>query len=390
MNKISVLLLLIIICACSSNKGKIAEGIEIISIEMDKASSDAASFIEKMEIVPLETNDSSLIHKYRKVIYDEAMNLYAIYTKEQTVFTFSGDGSFIGNSSDMQGQGPEQYYMVVDVKFNPYLKGIDLLDPYGTIYTYSPTFKLLAKRKFKPEFPVDYMMALSSDDYIFTYPFLWTNQEVTFVNLKTQQIHNTNYKGTVSGNNMGQECFYKIGQHFYFIPQGLNYYFYQIDANKMELTPIMYLDFGDSEIKEVGLPGRATGKRVDKDEERSEIVHLVQERYRFLKESDHIIPMIKFFNDDYVYVYFVKTSRGLGSNFIYNRRTKKSFLVKDANSFFMPPCFAIIDNVLFCICPPDKVTEIIDRKLMTLEQIQIMEQLKEDDNPVIVKYYLKK
>ena len=37
--------------------------------------------------------------------------------------------------------------MAVDIKFNPFLKGIDLLDPYGVIYTYSLDFKLLSKRK---------------------------------------------------------------------------------------------------------------------------------------------------------------------------------------------------------------------------------------------------
>lgn len=47
----------------------------------------------------------------------------------------------------MQGQGPNEYYMVVDMKFNPYLKGIDLLNPYGVIYTYSSDFKFWPKEK---------------------------------------------------------------------------------------------------------------------------------------------------------------------------------------------------------------------------------------------------
>lgn len=390
MNKVGIILLLGIVSACSSGKLKNIDGIERIPVEVDNVCSDASSFIEKMEIVPLETNDSSLIPKYRKVMYDKEMDLYALYTRDQFVFTFSGNGRFIGNSKNAQGQGPEKYYMVVDMQFNPYLKGIDLLNPYGTIYTYSPKFEFLSKRKTKPEFPIDHLMALSPDDYIFTFPFLWTDQEVSFVNLKTQQVNSANYGRTISGNNMGQECFYRIGADFYFIPQGLNYYFYRINMEEKKLIPFMYLDFGDSEIKEEELPGRATGRRVDTDRERDEIVKEVQERYRFLKESNQYIPLMKFFNDDYVYVYFNWNHVGLGGNFIYNRKTKEGFLVKDGKPFLMPFCFAIIDNVLLCMSPPDRVTEIVDRRFMTKEQIQIMEQLKEDDNPVIVKYYLKK
>lgn len=390
MNRIYIITLLLIVYACSSDKHKIAEGVERIPIEVHKVSSDASLFIEKMEIVPLETNDSSLIHKYNRFMYDKKMDIFAIYTREQTIFTFSGDGRFIGNSNKVHGQGPEEYYMVIDMKFNPYMKGIDLLNPYGTIYTYSPDFKFLSKREIKTEFPVDYFMALSSDDYIFTYPFLWTDQEVLFANLKTKEMNKASYTGTISGNNMGQECFYRMGNDFYFIPQGLNYYFYKIDTIEKELVPMMYLDFGDSEVKESGLPGRATGKRVDKDEERLQIVKDAQERYRFLKESNRFIPLMKFFNDDYVYVYFDWNHIGLGGSFIYNRKTKESFLVKDSKPFFMPPCFAIIDNVLLCICPSYKVSEVVVRRFMSSEQINKMEQLKEDDNPVIVKYYLKK
>lgn len=392
MNRISVVLLLVLFCGCSSKDKKMHVEIERIPINVYNISQDASSFIDKIELVPLETNDSSLLHKYGKVMYDKETDVYAVYTRDQVIFTFSGNGDFISNSKKMQGQGPDEYYMVVDMKFNPYLKGIDLLNPYGTIYTYSSDFKLLGRRKIKPEFPIDHLMALNLEEYIFTYPFLWTNQEVAFANLKTQQVYNADYSGTISsGNSMAKDCFYKIGDDFYFIPPGINYYFYRIDTKGMKLIPIMYLDFGDLEIKEADLPGRAMGKRVDSDEERARVVKEAQERAQFLRHSNnHIVPLIKFFNDDYVYVYFVKSTQGAGSNFIYNRKTKKSFLTKEDKPFIMNFCFGIVDNVLLSIRQPEYVSRLVDRRLMSTEEIYKMEQLKEDDNPVIIKYYLKK
>ena len=64
-------------------------------------------------------------------------------------------------------------------------------------------------------------------------------------------------------------------------------------------------------------------------------------------------------------------------------------LVKEGKPFFMYPCFGIIDNVLLAICQPDELSQYMDRNLMSPQEIHKMETLKEDDNPVILKYYLK-
>lgn len=389
MKKISVIILLAVIYACSKSNNGLSDGIDRIPVEMHKVAQDASAFLEKIELVPLETNDSSLLFRCNKVIYDKRTNIFAIYTSDQIVYTFTGEGQYIDNSKRMHGQGPKDYMMVLDININPYLNGIDMLNPYGTIYTYSSTFELLSKRKFKPEFPVDYLMALDSNNYIFNHPFIWTDQELSFVNLKTQQSVNANYEGTISGNTMEHNCFYHIGEDFYYVPFGLNYYFYQINVKEKKLEPIMYLDFGDSEVKSEGLPGRAGGKRTDSDEERRRITADATERYQFLKKSGEILPMLKFFNDDYVYIYLSKKIKGYGSHFIYDRKNKDGFFLKEENPFLMYPCFGIVDNVLLAICQPDIIHKFVDRKFMSSEEIHKMETLKEDDNPVILKYYLK-
>lgn len=390
MNKISISLFLVIVYACSSGKRKNIDGIENIPVEVHNVSLNASSFLEKIEIVPLETNDSSLIGKCKKIAYDKAMDIYAIYDGNQVVSTFSGKGNFIGSSSKVQGQGPEEYSMAVDMKFNPYLSGIDLLDPYGIIYTYSPGFKLLSKKKIESEFALNSLMALSSDRYVFTNPFIWTDQEVLFADMKTQKMKSSSYKGTISvENTMDKERFYTIGDKFYFVPNGINYYFYQIDEKEMKLTPIVYLDFDDSAIEEDALPGRATGEKYKSDKKMSEVTEETQERADFLRKSNNVIPLIKFFNDDYVYVFFVQ-NRNSGSHFIFNRKKKEGFLLRDEKPFIMKFCFGIVDNVLLAICHPSEVSMYIDPQFMSSEEIHKMEQLKEDDNPIILKYYLKK
>lgn len=57
---------------------------------------------------------------------------------------------------------------------------------------------------------------------------------------------------------------------------------------------MMYLDFGDAEVKAEGLPGQAGGKRTDSDEERREITKDATERYQYLKKSNNMLPLLKF------------------------------------------------------------------------------------------------
>ena len=60
---VSLITLSIIICACSVNNKNLPDGIEVIPVEIDEVSQDVSSFLEKIEIVPLETNDSSLFYR---------------------------------------------------------------------------------------------------------------------------------------------------------------------------------------------------------------------------------------------------------------------------------------------------------------------------------------
>ena len=60
MDKVSIVLLLVLICGCSSMNQKMNDGIERIPIDVHNVSRDASLFIDKIELVPLETVNSTL------------------------------------------------------------------------------------------------------------------------------------------------------------------------------------------------------------------------------------------------------------------------------------------------------------------------------------------
>ena len=50
MKKISVIILAIVIVACASSNKNVLDGVEIVPVDVHKASKDASSFLEKIEI----------------------------------------------------------------------------------------------------------------------------------------------------------------------------------------------------------------------------------------------------------------------------------------------------------------------------------------------------
>lgn len=381
----------LLLSACSSPKVELPADIEIVPIDVHVKPSDPYSFIEKMEILPLETNDSSLMNASRKVIYDREMDLYAVFSKDQVAYTFDGEGRFVGSSEKMRGQGPEEYFMAVDMNFNLYTKGIDLLNPYGIVCSYTPSFDFISRKTIEPKFFFNGLMPLSADEYVFTIPAIWVNQEVAFVDFSEKETQMVSYEGTISSNNtMDKSCFYKVGENFYYVPQGINYFFYEIDLVEKDLHPVIYLDFGEDEISD-DLPGTGVGgvvdEKVSSNQKMDVLIKEMEERAQYIREHGFIIPLVKFFNDDYIYVLFAE-GENLGGHYIYDRKRRKSYLLKGFSSFYMQPCFGIVDNVLLAICNPWHIHELIDEKLLSEDEMRKINSLREDDNPVIIKYYL--
>lgn len=379
------------ICMACGNQQQAYTFLERIPVRVDDVTTDAGRFLEKIEIVPLETNDSILFGYPSIALYDKESDMYA-FASHMNVFTFTGKGNCIGSSISKRGQGPDEYTMMVDMKFNHYFNGIDLLNPYGTIYTYSPKFELIAYHKVEPEFPVTCFMPLDSFKYVFSFASIWADQETEFINLKTGDKIIAKYQGTVSGGNgLYQQEYHKLGDDFYFIPNGVNYHIYRMDTLNKKISPIAYLDFGKAEIKEEELPGRPSGKRVDNNRKRMDVVKDYSARHNFIRESlTYVVPMRRLFNDKYIYVFKVKGQEKYGRHYIYNREKREGYLIKVDVPFRMYPCFEMVDNILFAVCEPTELAQYVERRFMSDAEIVKMEQLKEDDNPVVIKYYLKR
>jgi len=144
--RIASLLLGLSLLACTSKTAEYDSDVEFIQVHLNKSKSTMMEeIIERIELIPLETNNDCLLHMYNKMAYYKELGIYAILDINYDTYLFSDDGKYISNSIAARGPGPRQYQIVVDMLYNPYSKCMEFLDPYGTIYRYDTLFNFVEK-----------------------------------------------------------------------------------------------------------------------------------------------------------------------------------------------------------------------------------------------------
>ena len=91
---------------------------------------------EKIELIPLETTENSLISNlsYVKYVYSDNKH-YILDISQAILFIFNQDGSY-HNHIDKKGLGPGEYTLIYDFLINPQKRQIEMLSPYKYIYCY--------------------------------------------------------------------------------------------------------------------------------------------------------------------------------------------------------------------------------------------------------------
>ena len=389
--------MLFIIFSCNDNGQKTDPFVEITPVEVDKnKSSSITECIDKIEVFPLETDSISIFSIYKKVVYCHELEMFIVLDQELTVSLFSEDGMFIANSRSKQGQGPGEYLTIVDVVYNPFLKTIELLDPYGSIYRYDTSFQFVEKISLHQSELVFMRFApFGVNQYILNpVVFFVTDAVVYFCDYDKNTIskpisYESDFISTVT---MNMNSFFIQNGTIFLSPLGFDYNFYQIDTNEQTLSPIIQLDFGKKNVqkKEIKNMFEYPDKTsiTDTAEDMESNMKKMGKINDYLLNSDYPLPIVKFFNDQYVYVHILAKHKRSG--FIYNRKTKEGFLQAEDSSFKMYPCFDIHDNILIAMVPSYELDRYVDKQYMNQENLVKLEKVEEEEEDyIIVKYYLK-
>lgn len=375
--------------------------INIKTIFVENASSNNLDFLDRIEIIPLETTDSALVKTPKIFKYISGMDAFLLMDSQQYIFLFKGDGKYISNSSHCRGNGPKEYSIGADVIYNPYSKSIEIYNPMGdgAILSYDSSFNWLSTRSVKQGsgFVTRSFEALRPNEYAlcptrFEEDNLFIRIDNFVDNNKHKQFdikcEDSNY---ISALSMMQNIFSVTDSAIYYTPDYMDYHFYTYNLDRKKMSPIYKLDFGAYNISKEDLD-KQYGKAINElQEDKQKNMEIINQKRDYLLSSNYPLPIIRLISDQYIYVHYIINRKPY--HLIYNRKSGKLFRITPNANLNMYRCFFLSKNVLYTILYPHELGKYINessRKFISPDMLDRIKSIKEEDNPIVIKYILNK
>ncbi|MBE6288335.1 MAG: hypothetical protein E7099_09170 [Mediterranea massiliensis] len=343
----------------------------------------------------METTDSILMSSYKSFQYIPELDSYLISDNSRIVYLFDSKGNHISNSLHCKGEGPGQYYTITNALYNPYKNQIELFNSNnrGELFCYDLRFNYLNTEKLNHDerFTAGIAQLISLDKYLLE-PTHTTENSNYFISktLNGSEERHSFPNNYVAGLNMQQSLLFKTQTSIFYTPRYLDFHFYQMDTLSGTLKPIYKIDIGNDEDIAEYLTERF-GKG-DSDNPRRAVsnVNIIMKKVDYLLSSSFYLPIIRLINDHYIYVHLIRKKKPL--HYIYNRKNKESFFLTESASIPLSRCYQQKENALMSIIDAYELNKYINEetiKYMSETEIEKMKSIKEDDNPIIIKYILK-
>lgn len=380
-NRIVVLLVsLFPFYSCETEKEYVPN--EIIHIELqNNKPQELSDIFSKIELIPLETNDSCLVGRpfLPKNVISMGNRGYIVIDANHVAFSFDSIGNAISNSHHCIGIGPEQYNTMQDILYDKYADAISIYDPFGNLYMYTTDFKLVEKKKISLEKGLMSIKSMSVVDRDI-YAFFDRNLEEAFYLYKIKEnkkVKVCKYPGRICGSTMNTHPFYESEENLYYCPPEYNNNIFRFNRNSKELELLFTV-----------IDDKSVNSKEDIDAFKNDRKAI--SKY-ITRESTKYSLILRMFNNKYLLSIYNRPSLSNPSMIysIYNLTTSQNAVLTMYEGGIMrfPVIFEIEDSVLYACVYPHELSGCIDESLVSDKSI--LRSIAPDDNPVIVKYHLK-
>ena len=332
-------------------------------------------YFSRVEIIPLETSENSLIKYVGERIYHDS-KYYILDTPQKKILVFDENGNFLYDINK-HGNGPGEYTELYSFYFNPFTGDLDLLSPMGGILRYDSL-----GQNFKEKIPhpltvpaVHQFIALDKDTYLLFSDSREGNKMVVYnivqrkiiselYDLPKFLLFNTFYHHTYSP-------FYVCEGKVHFV-QSYNGDVFTFENNS--LIPKYHWDFGEQNF---------------------EISDLKDEPMEYYFKYARTVGA-KYAN---IFVSYGENSRYYITDFaydnkywtlIYDKQSKEPVVFnafKEGHECI--PSFVDESGVYLIGADPNYGLNIQNAEDLDADTRKVFDSIKDDDNPVVIKYVFK-
>ena len=371
----SAIISLLLLCCCN----KVQENTKknVISVDINKKNNISIfDLFEKVEIVPLETNDLSLIRDISKVICHNKI-FYVFDFEEKKIFAFDDDGKFIFKI-DNRGQGPQEYLYIADFdidKDNNFLTLLDAIKKELNEYSLDGIF--LDKLKLPPLKNATYSsMKYLNNNTIALWSFDYSNR-LKFYSKDNKKI----FKECFPEENSAFDQVYS--EDFVYG----NFLIRNFDNNVYEMLPegdisVAYTwDFGklNFDHNKLDKPAKSNDDKFFKDFinsiTSSEVVN-----YFFVNAGG---------NSDYIFSTVLRKDKHINL-WHYKAKNKTVVFEKTTEGAYFWPIYWTDSFVIGIIPGIYNLNDVVPDNILDEENLKKKNQYNEDDNPILIRYQFKK
>lgn len=322
-------------------------------------------FIDKVELIELETNDSSLIQSIRKVEYYKDF-IYVFDHDQRIVIIFDKDGKHI-NTINNKGQGPEEYLDINDFGIDRFSNQVYILCPFKqTLFYYDLHGNFIFTKKLPSLIGGTYMsLQLPNKD---TFMFL-TADNTNRLKIM-ERADNTFIIEDFPGKDYDEWPY--LFSDSLFLPDLSNQVF---SYHEGKLEKSYHLDIASLSPE---LKSKNSSKPYDRQSASNFINKLVT--------SENIDFLIKQIDETSEFILLSFWRKSIYYTYIINKETGSFYSFNSINEYFGP--FIKYMNNDFLIGLHYSELNDMYKSIVSTKDIHTLNNKSDESNPILIKYYL--
>ena len=338
---------------------------------------------KKVEIIPLETTEQSLIKFPQKVdCYDDT--LYVFDEDLFTVFIFDRTGKYL-NKVDKIGQGPGEYTLIYDFCIDKKNRTINMLSPLGVHYVYDFDAQFVKSYNLPTPPQSRYKFGKYSDESYVYWSMIGPSGEYRDSNLNLISLElNKNLKHFGIKDHHYTQLYTSFPFHnyndslFFMRPFSNDVYLLSEDGAKIAYS----WDFG-KETMCIDVVNHKYPEHPDVNQADMEFYNMFDNGE--VKEAQYCYVLQN--QTDKYYYSRVRFAHNVRKNLFYEKSSKKTmFFEKTTESISFDPIYFSNEYLVFLIEPDQKDMML---PVLTDGEKAKLENIDEANNPVLVKCYFK-